>query len=106
MQNISISDEFADKWPAVRLGCLECSVTVEENSPLLWNRIVQISNELRIQIHIEEVSSIPAIAASRKVYRTFGKDPARYRLSAEALIRRILKSYALYQLNNVADIMN
>lgn len=49
---------------------------------------------------------IPAIAASRKVYRTFGKDPARYRLSAEALIRRILKGNELYQVNNVVDIVN
>lgn len=106
MQNISISDEFADKWPAVKLGCLECSVTVDENNSLLWNRIVQISNELRTQIKIEDVSSIPAIAASRRAYRTFGKDPARYRLSAEALIRRILKGNELYQVNNVVDIVN
>lgn len=106
MQNISISDEFADKWPEVMLGCLECGVTVEENNSLLWNRIVQISNELRTQIQIVDVSSIPAIAASRKVYRTFGKDPARYRLSAEALIRRILKGNELYQVNNVVDIVN
>ena len=35
MQNISISDEFADKWPAVKLGCLECSVTVDENNSLI-----------------------------------------------------------------------
>jgi len=105
MQNISISDEFADKWPAVKLGCLECFVTVQDN-PLLWNKILQVSDELRSQLTIEDVSPISAISASRKVYRTFGKDPARYRLSAEALIRRILKGNELYQVNNVVDIVN
>jgi len=36
----------------------------------------------------------------------FGKDPARYRPSAEALMRRTIKGYGLYQVNNVVDIVN
>lgn len=36
----------------------------------------------------------PAIAATRRAYRVLGKDPARYRPSAEALLRRIRKGEA------------
>lgn len=38
-----------------------------------------------------EPDTVPAIAATRRAYRALGKDPARYRPSAEALSRRIRK---------------
>jgi DNA/RNA-binding domain of Phe-tRNA-synthetase-like protein len=49
---------------------------------------------------------MPAIAASRKAYKACGKDPARYRLSAEALLRRVVKRGEIYQVNNVVDVLN
>ena len=49
---------------------------------------------------------MPAIAASRKAYKACGKDPARYRLSAEALLRRIVNRGEIYQINNVVDLLN
>ena len=47
-----------------------------------------------------------AIEASRKAYKACGKDPARYRLSAEALLRRIVNRGEIYQINNVVDLLN
>ena len=35
-----------------------------------------------------------------------GKDPARYRPSAEALLRRVLQGKGLYEINNVVEIIN
>jgi DNA/RNA-binding domain of Phe-tRNA-synthetase-like protein len=49
---------------------------------------------------------MPAINASRRAYKACGKDPARYRLSAEALLRRVLKRGEIYQINNVVDLLN
>jgi DNA/RNA-binding domain of Phe-tRNA-synthetase-like protein len=39
-------------------------------------------------------------------YRLCGKDPARYRLSSEALMRRVVKGHQLYRINNVVDLLN
>jgi DNA/RNA-binding domain of Phe-tRNA-synthetase-like protein len=55
---------------------------------------------------LAEVGSHPAIRASRIAYRLCGKDPARYRLSSEALMRRVVKGHQLYRINNVVDLVN
>ncbi|WP_372646180.1 B3/4 domain-containing protein, partial [Ancylomarina sp.] len=39
-------------------------------------------------------------------YRRVGKDPNRYRLSAESLLRRIVNGKGLYKINNVVDLLN
>src|SRR5699024_7102587 len=49
---------------------------------------------------------IPNIKESRAAYRAFGKDPSRYRVSSEALIRRIGQGKGLYQVNTVVDVNN
>ncbi len=48
----------------------------------------------------------PAILATRQVYKKLGKDPNRYRPSAEALCRRILKDQKLYQIGTLVDLVN
>ncbi len=57
-------------------------------------------------IAVEQIKLIPNIAASRDAYKACGKDPARYRLSAEALLRRVVSKKGLYQINNVVDALN
>jgi DNA/RNA-binding domain of Phe-tRNA-synthetase-like protein len=55
---------------------------------------------------VEDISSIPAIQQTKNAYRKLGKDPSRYRPSAEALSRRIVNGKALYLVNNIVDILN
>mgnify|MGYP000517888873 CR=1 FL=1 len=43
---------------------------------------------------------------SRAAYKAFGKDPSRYRVSSEALIRRIGQGKGLYEVNTVVDVNN
>ena len=62
--------------------------------------------ELANSVKVENIGKIQAIADSRKAYKLCGKDPARYRLSAEALLRRIIKRKEIYQVNNVVDLLN
>lgn len=106
MIDISIAPEFLSVWPQTVLPCIECNVNMTEQNPLLWAKVDHLSAELRGSVKIEDISQQPAIAASRKAYRALGKDPARYRLSAEALMRRVVKGNDLYQINNVVDIVN
>lgn len=106
MPKISISEELKKACPKLRLGCIEASVRVETSSPGLLSEIEQKLTSLQQSLTIEEISKLPAIEASRKGYRACGKDPARYRLSAEALLRRIVSGKGLYQINNVVDQLN
>jgi len=106
MQNIYISNNLADKIPDIELSCIECDVQLEEKNEILWDDIQNKIKELCADLNVEDISEIPAISTSRKAYKVCGKDPARYRLSAEALLRRVLKRNEIYQINNVVDLLN
>ncbi len=64
---------------------------------------VKISKEKH---EVKDIASFYNIEASRKAYRACGKDPTRYRLSSESLLRRVLKGKGLYKVNNIVDINN
>lgn len=106
MQNIRIDQELTQKIPNLQLACIECSVEFEKKNTTLWQEIEQKITELNAQLKTEAISQLPAIAASRQAYKACGKDPARYRLSAEALLRRVVKQKNLYQISNIVDIVN
>ncbi len=106
MTNISVSDELCGHIPGLVLSCIESDVIVQEGDEDLWNVINKKTEELAAGLSIEDISSLPAIAASRKGYKACGKDPARYRLSAEALLRRTIQGKGLYRVNNVVDLLN
>ena len=48
----------------------------------------------------------PEIEATRRAYKALGKDPARYRGSSEALLRRIVAGKGFPQINVVVDVIN
>lgn len=106
MQNITITPLLADKVSSLELSCIECDVVIQKKNNELWNRITEKVIELNHSLKVEEISKLPAISSSRKAYKACGKDPARYRLSAEALLRRVIKRKEIYQVNNVVDLLN
>ena len=106
LQNITILDELVAKVPELQLSCIYCDVVPAQVNEQLWELILIKINEIASTISVEQISQIPAISASRKAYRACGKDPARYRLSAEALLRRVVNRNELYQINNVVDALN
>jgi DNA/RNA-binding domain of Phe-tRNA-synthetase-like protein len=106
MRKITISEELAGKVSELQLSCILCDVVPVPVNVQLWNEIQQKINEFASTISIEQISRIPAISASRKAYKACGKDPSRYRLSAEALMRRVVNRNELYQINNVVDALN
>ena len=48
----------------------------------------------------------PVAGGVRRLFKSVGIDPSRYRPSAEALVRRIVKGQDLYHINNIVDINN
>jgi len=106
MVNICISEKLKTLCPKLRLGCIEADVIVAESVIELTTEINSRSVQINQSLAIDDISKIPIISASRKAYKAFGKDPARYRLSAEALMRRVVSGKNLYQINNVVDQLN
>lgn len=106
MEKIGISTELKNRCPKLRLGCIEADVNVNEPSSELVSEMNYQIQRIGQSISIESISKIPTISASRKAYKACGKDPARYRLSAEALLRRVVSGKGLYHINNVVDQLN
>lgn len=106
MPSFSFADSLLEKWPRMTLGVIRCAVRVEPSSELLVQTMNERAKDMQATLSTEQIGQLPAISASRKAYRALGKDPARYRLSAEALLRRVVKGEALYHINNVVDCLN
>jgi DNA/RNA-binding domain of Phe-tRNA-synthetase-like protein len=104
--NCTFSEQLTQLVPDIGLACIECDVEIQAFNKELWSEIQHKIFELSGKIQIENIKDIPAISASRKAYKACGKDPARYRLSAEALLRRIVNRSEIYQINNVVDVLN
>jgi DNA/RNA-binding domain of Phe-tRNA-synthetase-like protein len=106
MVNIEVSKTLKEKWQDTAIGCIECDVKVTEFNEELWKVITEKSKEIQDKFELKDVLEIENIKASRNAYKKLGKDPSRYRLSSESLLRRIVKGNELYKVNNVVDINN
>ena len=106
MTPIKIDDKIKKCCPNIQLGCIECDVKIQQDNPNLWEEIDQVTRNIRSGLRLEHISKHSVIQHSRKAYKACGKDPARYRLSAEALFRRVVKGEELYRINNVVDVVN
>jgi DNA/RNA-binding domain of Phe-tRNA-synthetase-like protein len=60
----------------------------------------------RAALTLESLSSHPAAAAMRRLFRAAGGDPTRYRPSSEALLRRVLKGEDLPAIHPFVDLNN
>jgi DNA/RNA-binding domain of Phe-tRNA-synthetase-like protein len=104
--HVTIDAELRGKCPKVALGCVIAQVESPASPEAL---IAELQNcEVAIS-RLGEPRSVlesPQILATRAAYRALGKDPARYRGSAEALLRRIIAGKGLPRINTVVDIIN
>lgn len=106
-KNLVIDSRMKELWPAARVGCLQYQVQVERKNPELWAYLKkEIYKKAKDAIFDYGVNEIPNIKESRAAYKAFGKDPSRYRVSSEALIRRIGQGKRLYEVNTVVDVNN
>lgn len=106
MINISISERFKNKCSNISLGIIEFNATVTGRNDDLWrdfNLYLENSYEYFESLNIKEVEEIKA---GRNTYKLLGRDPDRYRLSSEALIRRIKTGNHMYQINSLVDLNN
>lgn len=106
MIELSLSDDLTVAGVEVALGCLIGQVRVAESVPGLGEALDEAVAGAMAQLETQPVSELPAVAATRRAYKALGKDPARYRPSAEALLRRVGQGKGLYRINSVVDTNN
>ncbi|MGC9375813.1 MAG: B3/B4 domain-containing protein, partial [Bacteroidales bacterium] len=106
MIKIHIADSVKNKLENVAIGSIQAKVQVKESGNELHQLLDDACNYFSKKYTLQDISKLPPIADSRKAYKVLGKDPARYRLSSEALLRRIVKEKGIYPINNIVDINN
>ena len=106
MKRISFQKELIEKIPSIRLGCIQCNVEVLPGDDNIKELSKEIITQIQSELTVETISQKPTIKSTKEAYRKLGKDPSRYRPSAEALTRRIVKGKDLYNVNNVVDLLN
>jgi DNA/RNA-binding domain of Phe-tRNA-synthetase-like protein len=105
-QNITIAEALKDLFPKLRLGCIWMDVSINQSDDRIYALSDKIIAKIQEEITIDQVSQRTMIRPTKEAYRKLGKDPSRYRPSAEALTRRILKGKDLLWINNIVDILN
>lgn len=103
---VYINNSILDKIPDFDILAYSMDVTYEETSQELINHIKKIEKTISEEYSLEDVLNIPLIKEARDGYKKLGKDPSRYRLACESLLRRIVKGNSLYIINNLVDAGN
>ena len=106
MYHITLSEEIKRLCPAFQGVAVMAQVTNSAHNAELWREIDAFTRELRAGETAESIKLQPAIAATREAYKRCGKDPSRYRPSAEALRRRLMRGLELYQIDTLVDLIN
>lgn len=106
MINVSIDPRILTVCPHIQIGLLNADVVNSETPDALWQEIEDEAAKIASNYQLLEINQRPAIAATRKLYKSLGKDPGRYRVSSEALCRRIIRGLGLYRLTSLIDIVN
>ena len=103
---VIIGQEIKNVCPNTRIALLRADVVNSETDEMLWTEIRQMEDRIRDSYEMAWINKRPAIAATRSLYKHFGKDPNRYRVSSEALCRRIVKGMDVYRINTLVDLIN
>ncbi len=106
MAKVSIDAELKAKCSRVALTCLAVEVMARATPEGLDQELRVCEERILKLAEPKAVLETGAILATRAGYKALGKDPARYRGSAEALLRRVIAGKGLPRINNVVDVIN
>lgn len=105
--DVSIDNDLYSVYSEIRLGLLRFHADVKAPDEDFWSYMnKEVLPQVRSGIEGKEWSEITGIKGSRAAYKAFGRTPSRYRVSSEALIRRVRRGDELYHINSVVDVNN
>ena len=104
---ITIDRSITDTLPEFNIIAILMDVNAKETPDDIKELINKYQEIIKGEYSsLEDVLNIPLIKKARDGYKKLGKDPSRYRLACESLLRRIVKGNDLYIINNLVDIGN
>jgi len=103
---VKIDVGLMKKSPRTALACVTGLVEAGASPAALTEEMrTRVTGILNLPFPRSVLES-PQVTATRAAYKALGKDPARYRGSAEALLRRVVAGKGLPQINAVVDVIN
>lgn len=104
---VTVDSNLKNVYPEIRLGLLRFRAEVKEPQEQFWHYMdEEVLPQVRNSMEGKEWGEIPGIRGSRSAYKAFGRNPGRYRVSSEALLRRVRRGDELYHINSVVDVNN
>ena len=103
---INIEPAIKSLFPDLKIGYLQTKVNVSPSKDDFKEYMQKICIKLSENLTYESIRTVAAVESMKNAYRKLGKDPNRYRPSAESLLRRVASHKSLYYVNNVVDILN
>lgn len=104
---ITVDKSISDLLPDFNTLAFIMDVEIKESSDELKGLLKVLEVEVQNMCPtLEDVLKVPLIDEARNAYRTLGKDPSRYKIASESLLRRIVKDRGLYLINNAVDAGN
>jgi DNA/RNA-binding domain of Phe-tRNA-synthetase-like protein len=103
---VKLDEGLKKKCARIALGCVAAEVQAGETPAGLNDELKKREAEILGLAEPKSVLEAGAVLATRAGYKALGKDPARYRGSAEALLRRAIAGKGLPRINAVVDVIN
>jgi DNA/RNA-binding domain of Phe-tRNA-synthetase-like protein len=103
---VTIDEALSKKCPRTALACVTAKVEAGESPAALTAELQTRAQEIFNLPFARGLLEGPQIVATRAGYKALGKDPARYRGAAEALLRRVIGGKGLPRVNSVVDVIN
>lgn len=104
---ITISPELKALVPGFKMGVITYKNIVVGASPqMLKGRLQLFQESLFFDLEERLVTDLQGISEWRSIFKITGKDPNRYRHSAEALYRRVKKQNYIQSINSATDLNN
>lgn len=104
---IQLSSSLIEKIPHFKVGVIEYeNITVGDSPQMVKGRLQLFQESIYFELENKNVTDLPGIQEWRSVFKMTGKDPNRYRHSAEALYRRVQKQNYLSPVQSAIDLNN
>ncbi|MBK3496969.1 hypothetical protein JFL43_19320 [Viridibacillus sp. YIM B01967] len=107
MVKISLDSTLLNKVPDFKIGIIHYTKIVVSESPQMIKGRTQLYQEsLFLELQDNPVTERAGIKEWRKLWKSLGADPNRYRHSAESLMRRIAKQNYITPFHSAVDLNN
>lgn len=104
---IQLSPHLCSIIPDFKIGVIHYhNIEVGPSPQMLKGRLQLFQESIFFELEDKNVTSLKGIEEWRSVFKKTGKDPNRFRHSAEALYRRVKKHNFLHSVNSATDLNN